>query len=751
MKLLHTEVDVVPGRKPKKEPLPEGYVAQGTAVLRITNTSNRQNAYTIRLKCEEPFWQDSWFQIGAMPPTGGPENQPPSGKPDQPGARNQSVTIYVQDRGTRDVFLAFFVPEKSECRAGAYAVKIVVETRIVSNDPQEARKERITEFPATVIIRPFYKWTISYSPEDRRVGFFKRGKEYEVVVENQGNDWLYCDLRMPRPQNVLVETLTARMAVPPPEPGAESIRTVPFKAISRVHTFRGARQAMPLPITVQRVHAPTVPPLPEEALTGPSGANVGAAVVTTETTDVGTPEVPATLTYSPLIPATLTGFLQALAQNFRGIVFVVIGGILCWQMAYFTWEYFFRNITEFRVVTSQVQLNKPFKIKGRNLAGAKILIFDASGKNQISDPVIPKLGADSLTQSEYTVTLKDQALDHKLIRIGAQRLGSLSFLAGFLPVEKDPAEIQVGTPPQQPGAPASASVPSIVAPGQPLEIGGVSLGDASKQGKVVLGGQTAKVLSWTDTKITVAVDAAKHPEGVPFSVTIYDAKNNQIPISGSNMVEVLTPTLPPDTTSTTGPTSSTTGPTSSTTGPTSSTTGPTSSTTGPTSSTTGPYPPGPSSQPIPAFAGEGALLSGNYPGALKAASGTSPTALAVKAIAYAYMNRPDEVVKQTLSDANTALGGNASEGRDAAVVNVAMGLILQKNGVDFEKYLSFFDTAGKAAKDWAFVDIAEAMCRIQRKEYTDAGYLLNSAGTKNPNRIEQDAIKRLMKQVSAHQ
>ncbi|HVT11698.1 MAG TPA: IPT/TIG domain-containing protein [Fimbriimonadaceae bacterium] len=745
MKLLHTEVDVVPGRRPQKQPLPEGYVGAGTAVLRITNTTARQNAYTVRIRCEEPFWQDAWVQVTALPPTGGPENQPPAGKPDQPGPRNQSITIYVQDRGTRDVFLAFFVPEKSECRAGAYPVKVVVETRIVSNDPQEARKERITEIPATVIVRPFYKWAISYSPEDRRVGFFKRGKEYEVVVENQGNDWLYCDLRMPRPQNVLVETPTARLAVPPPEPGADSIRTVPFKAISRVHSFRGTRQPMPLPITVQRVHAPTVPPLPEEAQFGPSGANVGAAVIESETTDVGTPEVPATLTYCPLIPSTLTGFFQALAQNARSIIFIVIGGILCWNMFFFTWEYFFRTITEFHSTTTQVEIGKPFKIKGRNLAGSMILIFDQTGKNQISDPIIPKPGVDSLTQSEYTVTLKDQSLNHKLIRIGAQRLGSLTFLKGFLPIEKDPAEIQVGAPPEQPGAPASAVLPPTIAPGQPLEIGGVSLGDASKQGKVLLNGQAAKVLQWTDSKIVVQIDAGKFQEGVPFSVAVYDAKGNLIPITGSNDVEILTPQPQPGTeTSTSGPTTS-----NSTTGPTpSNSTGPTSSSTGPTSSTNGPGP-GPTPPPTAPFDGEAALLGGNYAAALRQANGTTPTDLAVKAIAYAYLNRPEEVVQQAFRDASTAVG-DVKTGRDAALVDVAGALIAQKNGVDFKQYLSMFDEASDAAKDWAFVDIAEAMCRIQRKEYTDAGYLLNNAGTKNPNKAEQAAINRLMKIVAAH-
>ncbi|RYG41319.1 hypothetical protein EON79_21010, partial [bacterium] len=183
MKLLHNEIDVVPGRKPQKQPLPEGYVGQGVAVLRLTNTSARQNSYTVRVKCDAPYWQESWVRIMALA-SGGDQNAAPAGKPDQQGPREQSLTLFVKDRGVRDVVLNFFVPEKSECRAGVYPVKIVVETRIVSDDPRQARKERIVEIPATVIVRPFYQWTVSYVPEERRVGIFRRAAAYEMVVEN---------------------------------------------------------------------------------------------------------------------------------------------------------------------------------------------------------------------------------------------------------------------------------------------------------------------------------------------------------------------------------------------------------------------------------------------------------------------------------------------------------------------------------------------------------------------------------------
>ena len=164
MRLLHPEIDVVPGRKPQRQPLPEGYVGRGTATLRLTNPSARQNSYTVRVRCEQPYWQDAWVHVSALPASTGAD-APPADKPDQPGPRGQSLTLFVRDGGTRDVVLAFDVPEKAECRAGVYRATVVVESRIVSPDPRQASKERIVEIPATVVVRPFYRWTVSFAPE----------------------------------------------------------------------------------------------------------------------------------------------------------------------------------------------------------------------------------------------------------------------------------------------------------------------------------------------------------------------------------------------------------------------------------------------------------------------------------------------------------------------------------------------------------------------------------------------------------
>lgn len=748
MKLLHTEIDVIPGRKPQKQPLPEGHVGAGTAVLRITNTTSRQNAYTIRITCEEPYWQDAWFQVSALPPIGGPENQPPAGKPDQPGPRNQSITIYVQDGGTRDIFLSFFVPEKSECRSGAYPVKIVVETRIVSNDPQLARKERISEIPALVIVRPFYKWTMSYQPEDRKVGFFRRGKEYEVVVDNQGNDWLYCDLKLPRPQNVLVETPTVRLAVPPPEPGADSVRTVPFRAISRVRAVRGDHQVMPIPVTVQRVNAPTVPPLPEEAQFGPSGANAGAAVTETETSDIGNPEFPATLTYCPLIPATLTGFFQAVGRNFRSLLMLVVGFIIAYNLAVFSWKYFFSQTKLVNVSTTQITLGKPFFISGRYIYGSKVAVYDVTGKEKLADvQAVPTL--DNATDQKLKCTINDESVNNKTVKIAVQRGGWVSLLDAFLPVEMSKENIEIGKVQVKTG-PAAGSIPQIVDPGKDLVIGGVNFGE--EKGEVLLNGQKAVVSEWSDRNIVVKIPK-KLQDGNTISILVANSKGEPIPVNPPQfaVMDTTPPEVPTggadggaDGGMDGGMTGGTDGGAATGTGG-----GDTGTTGGPSTSggATGGGPAQPAIATPPGYADLLADTRQGYLAAIDNATGNSAGALAVKAYAYASIGKLDDA-RSVFEQANSkAKSGTVGE----TMVYIAAARLYEKLAPDqaAAAYINIDTKAGANVQGWAFIDIAQARFKIAQGEWDEARLLLQSASNRAPSSAEQATIKRMQAQVAA--
>ena len=585
MKLLQSEIDVVPGRKPQKQPLPEGYVGTGIGTLRIDNATQRQNSYTIHVKCEQPFWQDAWCTLSALAPGGGAENAPPSGKPDQPGPRGQSLTIFIKDGGVRDVLLSFFVPEKSECRAGVYKATVIVETRVVSDDPHAARKERITEIPISIIVRPFHKWQVSFSPEEKRVGLFRRKTDFELAVDNQGNDWLYVELKLPRPQNVLIDAKVQRLAVPPPDGDRESIRTAPVRAVTRQRIVRGPKTPTPLPLTVQRIDAPSIPPLPEEAAFGPSGANLGAAVVGADTNDIGIPAIPSKVVYCPPIPDTLTGFLEAVVRNIKGLVVALIGLFIAWQVAFFVWDFYFKTLTSVDPDNFTVQLNQPFKVSGKNLIGSRITLIDPTTGKQMGQPLPIKPDPQHLNEG-VIVTITDPNMNGKTALLGAQRLGSMTVLNSLLPVIKSKGAITIGNKPTEKKAIVAQLAPSIAATDS-LVIGGQGFG--STKGKILVNGLTVDIskVSWTDSQITIPNETlnkvVKLGPGKSFSVLAETSAGDSIPLT-PNVVNVETPEQPA-TTGTTGTTGSpqpvnTTGSSTTTAGTTASTTGSSTTTTG---------------------------------------------------------------------------------------------------------------------------------------------------------------------------
>ncbi|MBN9502667.1 MAG: hypothetical protein BGO01_02320 [Armatimonadetes bacterium 55-13] len=753
MKLLQSEVDVVPGRKPQKQPLPEGFVGTGVATLRLINTTPRQNSYTIKLKCEDAYWQDAWYTVAALPPAGGPENAPPSGKPDQAGPRNQSLTVFIKDGGARDVLLSFFVPEKSECRAGVYRAKVIVETRIVSDDPQLARQERITEIPVSIIVRPFYKWQVNFSPEIRRVGILRRGSSYELAIDNQGNDWLYCDLKLPRPQNVLVDTPVSRIAIPPPEPGGDSVRTVPIRAISRLKMIRGSHTPTPLPLQIQRLDAPTVPPLPEEATYGPSSANLGAAVTANDTNETGVPETPAKLVYCPPIPDTFTAFIEAIVRNAKGFFFAIVGAFVAFQVAVYAYELYFKNIMEVRVTRSSVKIGEPFRIRGKNLIGAQILLFDPVTKQQLGEPITPKV--ESHGTLEYVVaTITDKDLDGKKVIVGAQRLGTLTILGRFLPVTKDPTSVQIGKAPDKPKGAPSGTIPASVDMNGTLTIGGQNFGD--QQGRVLINGKPAKVVSWADETVQVKVPNTIVP-GDSFSVAAYSA-DNQVVTLNPNICMVKDVSMPPDETTdgSTGSIPDTTGSTSGGSGGTSGggsggTTGATGGGSGTSGSTSGggTRPTG-STGALPTSSYQ-LLLSDNRADYVKAANNTrsakDPGSLAVRAYALAALNRVDEA-RTAINKATQAMGDRDS-GNDVALCMLAFSKAIENanpaNAV--AGYAQADGEVDKVAPGFVFKDIVIARFKMSQNSKFEAKVILQDALKKGPTAAERTAINRMLKQV----
>ncbi len=529
MKLLHAEIDIEPGRKPQKQPLPEGWVGQGSCVVRIKNNTSQENAYTIRLRCDNPYWQDSWYTITALPPSGGSENAPPAGKPDQPGPNNRYVTIYVTRGGERDVMVLFDVPKAYDSRAGLYNLVIQVETRVVGQASGLRRKERFTELRAVGIIRPFHAWNYEVTPETRKVGFFKRGADFDLVLTNEGNDWLYCDLRIPKPKDVLVETRTTRVAVPPPEPGQErSVRTLPIRGVSKVRAFRGERQPLPLPVTVARTGIPSVPPLPDVALYEPASANCHAAVVEADTQDLRLPQNDKALINCPLFPATLSGCLGAIAQNGKGLIMTLIGLIVAANLAIFMFEQLFRNNIVAEPYRTQVAPGGVLTIGGRWIKGARVYIDNDTQPAELVQPQEERgvrnffgnvLRAVHPSQLQLIGVRIPESYNGKKIRLTVQRAGALPFLGPLLPKHKCGTPVQVGSPPKAP-APVKKSlafVPPTVLPRQQFTIRGQSLGSG---GRVMFGNEPAAIKKWQPNYI-LAVPPGGMPLNEPIEVNVW--------------------------------------------------------------------------------------------------------------------------------------------------------------------------------------------------------------------------------------
>ncbi|MCW3058197.1 MAG: hypothetical protein JWQ02_18, partial [Capsulimonas sp.] len=490
MKLLHSEVEIVPGRpgmRPPVWPIPETQPIPGSAVVRLTNDTPRENAYTIKLRCDEPFWQDSWCTIVALPPSRDKaENAPPAGKPDQRGPHDRWVKLYVPRGGTRDVLLRFNVPQTPESRAGLYHYTVEVETQVIGATGTGRRGERVAKLPAVATIRPFYKWGIDMAPEQPRVGLVRRSAEFEVIVTNEGNDWLYCDLQMPRPKDLLLEAPALLLAVPPPEPGEMLSsaagdeprmgvqRTVPLKAATRLRVFRGEVTAQSILLNAIRVDAPSVaPPLTDASYEG------WGAVVARDTDETQRLPGDRSLNYCPPIPAKLTDFFTRSNGALRNLLMTVIGLVVGFNLLVIMYEDVWRNNVRIEPMSTQVAAGGQLPVRGEWLPGSKIML---NGQE-----TTVKFGVDT-HRAQVTVPTD---LDGKKARLSVQRfVRFLPFLTPLLPSSSSNIDIQVGSPPHVVvQGNAFLTLPSRpFMPGEVLELRGGGLG---AKGKIYLGGEPA--------------------------------------------------------------------------------------------------------------------------------------------------------------------------------------------------------------------------------------------------------------------
>jgi hypothetical protein len=526
MKLLQTEIDIEPGRQPQP-PQREGALGRGAAVLRLTNNSKRENAYTIRIEggpCpNQRFWQKSWYRITSLPPNpADPNNTPSPGREDQRGNQDQWVKIFVKPEGTRDVQIRFTVPKKPEARAGVYPFKVQIETDIVDAGAGTARKERFTYLPAVAIVRPYYQWKVSLLPDTgRRVGRFRRRAAFEVEISNEGNDWLYCDLNLPRPKDLRLETPVQRAAVRPPEPGEDAAsRRIPLTAISQLKTLRGDHMPLSIPLQLIRVDAPSVPPLSVDAdFQGVATASLGAAVVATTTGELQQTPGDTVVTYCPPIPSTLTGFVGALTQNIKGLAVAFIGFIVLLHMGVWFWQGLIRRVVA-EPITSSVQPGQMLTFKGIQLEGATVVVKH-NGTSDIvhmvlfrgNEPKVSNNKVETALAGFNKVDLKywsikiDPSWKGQTLTLEVHRLSFLPTLANLLKYECETKVAVEGPPPVQQVAPAKVYPlpnPLTKRAGETTRERGSNLGEAGKV-QIDNDNRDVTVVHWTKTEVEYVV------------------------------------------------------------------------------------------------------------------------------------------------------------------------------------------------------------------------------------------------------
>lgn len=519
MKLLQSEIEIIPGR-PGSRPsvVSESQVLPGSAVLRLTNPMPQENAFVVRLRCDHALWQETWFTLTALPPPPGTPAGSQPGKPDQRGAQDRSIKVYVPRGGSRDLLLRFDVPQQPESRAGCYPFVIEVETQVVGEALR--RHSRVTTVPGVATIRPYHRWSLEITPEEHRVGPRRRAGEFEVVVTNEGNDWLYCDLQLPRPRDMVLDCPTQRLAVPPPEPGETVLadnardsrpgtqRSVPLRAVTHLKTIKGSLTPQPLLLSALRLDAPSVPPPVTE-----EGFSQISAVVAVPTTESRQVDGDRALVYCPPIPAKLTDFFRQSASSARTLVMSLVALAILVPMTFLAFEQSRRSVSIKPIGFAYA--GQPLILGDRWVLGTRVTFAGKIGDRAVapvtvdSRPVPGKSGNPDRCQ-----VIVPPGLNHMTGTLTAQRFARFMPwpFAGLMP--KSTCPISIGAPLAPPSV---YPLPNQIVVGSTITISGTSLGDQG--GSVRLGDKEASVKKWTPGAITVVVPELKPAVSCPVIVT----------------------------------------------------------------------------------------------------------------------------------------------------------------------------------------------------------------------------------------
>lgn len=458
MQLLHTRIEAQPGRKPQAATrgFGDGDIGQGSTLLTVTNTQPYENAFRIRIQCEHPQWQDEWVRLRALPLVPDATGTVQQTQRDQYGAHDRWIRLFVPQKQSRDVQILFDLPQNAQSRAGLYPIRVLIEEEALgSGAGTRGGSRRVHTLSAQLLVLPFYRWSLETRPRQARLGWMKRSAQTEIVVRNQGNDWLYCQLNLPDaanatdPQALRVHNrFVTRVAVPPPptdEPDEArgSERAFLLRVAGGMTALRGAPIPLPLGVTATRLHAPTYPRWRDEA----TGELHTGAVVTSETTEQSALPPGSGGLYYPPIPAQITQAADGAGGFVRGLAGTLAGILIAAHIGVFLFEQSLRSNIGASIINNRVKVGDWVTVKGSWLPGSKILVKGDKDGEYV--PVKAQLGLPSGSgklrpDAGYLSFKADESLDGQTVQVKVQRVGMLPWMSALLPSSLARPKVTVG-------------------------------------------------------------------------------------------------------------------------------------------------------------------------------------------------------------------------------------------------------------------------------------------------------------------
>lgn len=324
MKLIHSEIDVTPDTPTSLQVSGPGIKRNaGTAMLELSNATEAINTFSVWVSCPDHPWLERIATVSRL-------DNPNS---NQVGDRKEGGKYYAQaqKKDVRKIAVTFPVRKTAEARAGVYDATVEVDSEVAV----DGRLRR--SFPVRIVVRPYFDWEVKLEPKEKTFGKLRRTQEYELVIENRGNDWQYFDLRSTADgKEIKVETETSRVAVPPAaSPDHPTRRVVPVKVRhwkKGVSSWIGSTQPAPLPISATRVDAPSVARFPEAGpqsgdTTPITSLGLGTSVLV-QTTDQTKSPAGAKANYRPWVPKSIPDFANFLKHNALMLFAIFILGCL---------------------------------------------------------------------------------------------------------------------------------------------------------------------------------------------------------------------------------------------------------------------------------------------------------------------------------------------------------------------------------------------------------------------------------------